>query len=193
MASSLSAGVANISYGSAIESGGAQFFGADSAAVDSISIGYFTGDVVDATNLVGWNSFDTYSSFSIGGWANPNTVANADTTAGDGLTAYLLITDGALQAVLRVDDWVALSGVDAGTTPDTLTYRIAAADTALDITSFEAVGTQLDIISGQGTNFAGGFSGTGISINLSAVPEPSAFAALAGFLALGCVALRRRK
>ena len=52
-ASSLIAGVANINYGSVIAPGGSQFFGSDSAAADSISIGFFAGDTVNA-DLTGW-------------------------------------------------------------------------------------------------------------------------------------------
>ena len=46
-------------------------------------------------------------------------------------------------------------------------------------------GTQFDVIAGV--------AGSGSVQMITTVPEPSTFAAFAGFLALGCVALRRRK
>jgi hypothetical protein len=114
------------------------------------------------------------------------TTANTDTTAGNGFTAYLLVADGALNGFVTVSSWAALSGTSAPATPASLDYTIGASDS---VTGFDGSGT-LNIIAGQGTDFQGGFSGTGVSINV--VPEPSAYAALAGLLALGCVMLRRR-
>jgi len=180
----LVAGVANISYGTQVAPGGAQFFGADGLAADSVTVGYFTGDVFSA-DLTGWNALATNTSAPLGGYMS-TTTANTDTTAGNGLTAYLLVSDGALNGFVNVSTWATLSGTTAPATPASLNYTIGASDT---VTGFDGSGT-LSIIAGQGTDFAGGFSGTGVSINV--VPEPSAYAALAGLLALGCVMLRRR-
>lgn len=195
--SSLVAGVADINYGSAAAAGGAQFFGSDAGAADSISIGYFAGNTVN-TDLTGWNAYDTSSTFTVPGTGYNNgggTLTDVDTTAGDGLIGYILIQDGALSALVTLNSWDTISGTVTPAPKPTLAFQFGSGATAAGITSFEAAGTTLTITDGEGTNFAGGFSGTGVSFRLSAVavPEPSTFAALAGFLALGCVALRRRK
>ena len=184
--SMLVAGVANISFGSAAEFGGAQFFGSDGNAADSITIGYFTGDTFNAS-LTGWNALESTSAAPFGGYMAGSS-ANTDTSAGNGLTAYLLVTDGALNGFVNLSTWASLSGTLAPATPAGLNYTIGA--NGLDfINAFDGSGT-VSIIAGEGTNFAGGNSGSGLSVNL--VPEPSAYAALAGLLALGCVMLRRR-
>ena len=182
--SMLVAGVANISFGSVAEFGGAQFYGSDGNAADSITIGYFTGDTFNAS-LTGWNALESTSSAPFGGFMAGSS-ANTDTSAGNGLTAYLLVTDGALNGFVNVSTWAALTGTSAPSAPAALNYTIGASNT---VTTFDGSGS-LNIIAGQGTDFTGGFSGTGVSINV--VPEPSAYAALAGLLALGCVMLRRR-
>ena len=190
-ASSLTAGIANIAFGSATVSGGGQFFGSDATAADSITIGFFAGNTVDATSLSGWTALASTSTFSFGGFANPS--ETVDTTAGDGLNAYLLIADGTLQAIVRLDSWATLTGADSPSPPTTLAYNFDSSASASVITSFAATGTTLSIFDGGGTNFSGGTSGTGVSFTLSAVPEPSTFAALAGLCALGAVMVRRRR
>lgn len=194
-ASSLTAGVANISYGSFAGVGGSNFFGSDAAAVDSIAIGYFAGNTVDATSLSGWTAFGTSTTFNPQGFSS-NSLSSINTTAGNGLTAYVLIVDGGLQAVATLNSWVAITGADAPASPSGLAYTFGAADVASNITFFTAAGTTLNIVDGGGTNFAPtGTSGTGVSFTLSAVavPEPSTFAALAGLCALGAVMVRRRR
>lgn len=182
--SMLVAGVANISFGTEVALGGAQFFGTDGLAADSVTIGYFDADTF-ASDLTGWNALATNSSAPLGGYMSLTT-ANTDTTAGNGLTAYLLVQDGALNGFVNVSTWASLSGTTAPAAPAALNYTIGASDS---VSAFDGSGS-LSIIAGQGTDFTGGFSGTGVSINV--VPEPSAYAALAGLLALGCVMLRRR-
>lgn len=186
-ASSLMAGVANINYGSVIAPGGSQFFGSDAAAADSISIGYFAGDVVN-TDLTGWTSFGTNAAFGPGAMSSAS-IANADTTAADGLSAYLLIVDGGLSGLVALNSWNDYSGTVAPATPASLVYQIGGGDTAADLTSFAAAGTAISIVNGGG--FGG--NGVGVSITLTAVPEPSTFAALAGLCALGAVMVRRRR
>ena len=185
--SMLVAGVANISFGAATEFGGAQFFGADGQAADSITIGYFTGDAFSA-DLTGWNALESTSTAPFGGFMAGSS-ANTDTTAGNGLTAYLLVTDGAFNGFVNLASWASLSGTVAPATPASLDYTIGGSVTASAVNSFNGSGT-VTVIDGQGTNFVGGFAPSGVSINI--VPEPSAYAALAGLLALGCVMLRRR-
>lgn len=185
--SMLVAGVANISFGAASEFGGAQFYGSDGNAADSITIGYFTGDTFNAS-LTGWNALESTSSAPFGGFMAGSS-ANTDTSAGNGLTAYLLVTDGALNGFVNLSSWASLSGTVAPATPAALNYTIGATATAAGVNAFNGSGT-VSVVDGQGTNFAGGFAGSGVSIQV--VPEPSAYAALAGLLALGCVMLRRR-
>ena len=185
--SMLVAGVANISFGSASEFGGAQFYGSDGNAADSITIGYFTGDTFNAS-LTGWNALESTSSAPFGGFMAGSS-ANTDTSAGNGLTAYLLVTDGALNGFVNLSSWASLSGTVAPATPAALNYTIGATATAAGVNAFNGSGT-VSVVDGQGTNFGGGFAGSGVSIQV--VPEPSAYAALAGLLALGCVMLRRR-
>ena len=191
--SSLTAGVANIAWGSTVAAGGAQFFGADAGAADNIAIGYFTGNAVDADGLAGWNSYATDSTFAVGGWNTTDALAEQDTTAAESLDAYILIADGALQAFVRANDWVALTGTESPTPVVSLSYTFDAADAASGITGIAATGTTLTITDGGGTDFLGGTSGTGVSFTLTAVPEPSTFAALAGLSALGAVMVRRRR
>ena len=91
-------------------------------------------------------------------------------------------------------------GVDAGdsfgiilfdnSTTDTLagdTYRIYT-----DASWILPADTGASLSFGDAFAAVSGGANTG-SGSVAAVPEPSTFAALAGFLALGCVALRRRK
>lgn len=185
--SMLVAGVANISFGSAAELGGAQFYGSDGLAADSITLGYFTGDTFSAT-LTGWNALESSVSAPFGGFMAGST-SNTDTTAGEGLTAYLLVTDGAFNGFVNLASWASLTGADAPATPPSLDYTIGGTVTASGLNAFNGSGT-VTVTDGQGTNFGGGFSGSGVSITV--VPEPSAYALLGGLLALTCVMLRRR-
>jgi hypothetical protein len=185
--SMLVAGVANITFGSNIELGGGQFYGADGLAADSVTVGYFTGDTFSA-NQTGWNALGSNSAASFGGVFS-STIANSDTTAGNGLTAYLLIEDNGLTGFVNLTSWASLSGTTAPALPAALEYTIGGSVTASGVNAFNGSGT-VTVTDGQGTNFAGGFSGSGVSINI--VPEPSAYALLGGLLALTCVMLRRR-
>jgi hypothetical protein len=190
-ASSLVAGVANINFGSANALGGSQFFGADATAADSIAIGFFAGNTVN-TDLTGWTAFATDSVFETSGF-NSASAASVDTTAADGLDAYLLITDGSLSALVRLNSWAAYTGTVPPAAPSQLAFQFGSGDTSANVLTFAAAGTVVSVTDGQGTNFSGGFSGNGISVSLSVVPEPSSYAALAGLCALGAVLVRRRR
>ncbi|MDB2682485.1 PEP-CTERM sorting domain-containing protein [Opitutales bacterium] len=188
-ASSLFGGVANFNYGTAAESGGAMFLGADGGAADSVTVGYFAGDVFSA-DLTGWNVLDANTSGVLGGFFS-STTANTDTTAATGLTAYLLIADGAYAGFVNLDSWASFSGTVAPALPEALSYVIGAAATSASVNTFAGVDSVITVTDGQGTDFAGGFSGSGVSIQV--VPEPSTYAALSGLLALGYVMVRRRR
>jgi hypothetical protein len=172
--------VANINYGAAPASGGALFIGSDDdLAADSIAIGYFTGAA--NAELTGWVQLGVDTSFEQPSGFNIASVTNVDTTAADGLDAWILVSDAGFSGLVRLNTWTALTGADAPTPTPTLAYQLGTADTAA------AMSFLGDVVIADG----GGFGGTGVSVTV--VPEPSTFAALAGFLALGCVALRRRK
>jgi hypothetical protein len=189
-ASSLFGGVANINYGTKAEFGGALFLGADGGAADSVTVGYFAGDVFSA-DLTGWNALDTNTSGALGGFFS-NTTANTDTTAATGLTAYLLIADDAYTGFVNLDSWASFSGTVAPALPAQLVFDIGASETSASINAFAGVnGSAIIVTVGQGTDFAGGFSGSGVSVQV--VPEPSTYAVLSGLLALGYVMVRRRR
>jgi len=182
--SMLVAGVANITFGTKAEAGGAQFFGIDGLAAESVTIGYFTGDNL-ALDLTGWNALATNSFSPFGGYFS-TTTANTDTTPGDGLTAYLLVEDAGNSGLVNLGSWAVLSGSTPPTPTAALSYTIGSSETVSSVSVFG----NLNAIAGGGTNFAGGTSGTGLSFNV--VPEPSTYALLGGLLALTCVMLRRR-
>ena len=184
--SALVAGVANIGFGSATEVGGAQFLGST-----SVSVGYFTGDVF-AADLTGWNSLATNSTDLVGTGFFAGSASSVDTTAGSGATAYLLFSDGALNGFVTSASWDLLTGTDSPAPPASLSYLIGSSDSASTLSTFGGTGATVTVTDGQGSDFVGGFSGSGVSIALSAVPEPSAYSMIAGFLALACVMLRRR-
>ena len=184
--SALVAGVANIAYGSAVEAGGANFLGST-----SISVGYFTGDVFSA-DLTGWNALDSNSTDLVGTGFYSGSASSVDTTAGSGLQAYILFTDGSLNGFVTSNSWANLSGTDSPAPPASLSYLIGSSDSDATLTTFAGTGATVTVTNGQGSDFLGGYSGTGVSIALSAVPEPSSYALIGGLLALGCVMLRRR-
>jgi len=184
--SALVAGVANIAYGSASNTGGANFLGST-----SVSVGYFTGDVFSA-DLIGWNSLNTNSLDLVGTGFFAGSASSVDTLAASGSQAYLLFTDGSLNGFVTSNAWATLSGTDSPAPPASLSYTIGASDSSATLSAFAGTGATVSVTDGQGTDFIGGYSGNGVSIALSAVPEPSAYATLAGLLALGCVMLRRR-
>ena len=184
--SALVAGVANIAYGSASEAGGANFLGAT-----SVSVGYFTSDVFSA-DLTGWNSLATNSTDLVGTGFFAGSVSSLDTTADSGSQAYLLFTDGSLNGFVTSNSWADLSGTDSPAPPASLSYLIGSSDSASTLSTFGGTGATVTVTNGQGSDFLGGYSGSGVSIALSAVPEPSAYSMIAGFLALACVMLRRR-
>lgn len=176
------AGLADINFGSASAAGAAGFYGTDAAAADSITLGYFTGTA--NAELTGWVVLGTDSNFEqapIG--FNTGFLDDVDTTAGDGSDAWLLVSDGSDFGLLRANDWVDITGATNPSPPSPLSYQFDSGDSAAGISTLG------NIVIADG----GGAGGSGISATVTAVPEPSTFAALAGFLALGCVALRRRK
>jgi hypothetical protein len=187
--SSLLALSATINWGSAPAVGGGLFKGEDGASADSITLGYFSG-VANAA-LTGWSAIQTDNSFNTEQGFNTANATSADVTAANGLDAWILIQDSSLSGLFRANDWVAYSGGDpAGDPPSpepTIAFQLDAGDTAAGISFIQGVGTTLSIMDNGGQG-----GGSGVSIQLSAVPEPSAFALLSGALALGWVMVRRR-
>jgi len=175
--------IADINYGSAPVPGGGLFFGADSGSADSIAIGYFNGAA--NAELTGWNYLQTDGSWNAPGF-NIAGGTGFDVASAVGADAWILFSDDSLTGLVRADDWASISGVAAPGTPAALVYQFDGSDVAANISSFAGAGTALTITDG------GGFQSQGVSFQLSAVPEPSAYAALAGILALSCVMLRRR-
>jgi hypothetical protein len=172
--------IANIDYGSAPEVGGALFFGTDSNAADSISIGYFSG----AANLTldGWTSFGSDSAFENGAF-NMAAAANADVTAATGSVAWILISDGSDYGLITNGSWSTISGAASPATPTALAYTFGGSDISSETTSLGVSITD---------NGGNGGAGLGITV-LGAVPEPSTYALFAGALAFAFVAIRRRK
>ena len=184
--SALVAGVANLAFGSATEAGGANFLGSSSD-----SVGYFTGDVFSA-DLTDWNSLATNSTDLVGTGFFAGSASSVDTTDGSGLQAYLLFTDGSLNGFVTSNSWANLSGTDAPAPPPSLSYLIGSSDSSATLSAFAGTGASVTMTDGQGSDFLGGYSGSGVSIALSAIPEPSSYALLGGLFALTCVMLRRR-
>ena len=172
--------IANIDFGSFPGAGGAAFWGTDSAAADSIAVGYFSG----AANigLTGWTAFGTDTTFE-----NPATgfnravLASVNVTAAAGSDAWVLIADAGIQALVRLNSWASVTGAAAPASPTSLDYTFGATATAAGITTLGDVTVQ----------DGGGFQGSGVSFTL--VPEPATYAALLGIVALvGVVVYRRR-
>ena len=176
--------IADINYGSAPAVGGGLFLGADGGSADSIAIGYFSAAA--NAELTGWTAFQTDTSWNTTG-LNVAAITGVDATDSSGLDAWILFTDDSLTGLVRADDWATISGVVAPGTPAALSYQFDSADTAANISSLAGAGTTLTITDN------GGFQGSsGVGFQLTAVPEPSAYALLGGLLALTCVMLRRR-
>jgi len=175
--------IADFNYGSKGAAGGGLFFGADGGSADSIAIGYFSAAA--NADLTGWNAFQTDTSWNTTG-LNLGAVTGINVSDAAGKDAWILFSDDSLTGLVRANDWASITGVASPGTPAALAYQFDGSDVAANISSFAGAGTALTITDGAG------FQSQGVSFQLSAVPEPSAYAALAGILALGCVMLRRR-
>lgn len=172
---------ANITYGSAAAAGGGLFQGTDGNSADSITIGYFSGTA--NAGLTGWvalgaanTNFTTTTGF------NNASLGSVNVTSAVGKEAWILITDAALVGLVRANDWASITGFVSPTPPEPLTYVFDAADSISTVTTLGNV-----VVTNNG-----GHSGSGISMAI-AVPEPSTYALLFGFMALTWVAIRRRK
>ena len=179
---------ANINWGSASENpGAATFFGSDGGNADSIALGFFAGDTPSA-DLTGWTAIVTDSIFEAGPGGGVNFGANAvyDVTAASGLDAWILIVDDSLSGLIRLDSWVDYSGTVSPATPPNLNYDFGTSALPSNVTTLAGAGTAFVLTDN------GGFGGDGLGIQLTAVPEPAAYAMLSGLLALSWVMVRRR-
>ena len=167
--------IADISFGSAAALGGALWVGADGAAADSISIGYFVGN--NTSNA--FATITTDSTFENGAFNAFGFAGNQDVTAITGYTAWVQISDAAGVGYITSSQWDAYSGVAAPSPPTALNYELGATAVVGDITTL-----------GLASVLYPGFGGS--SGLTTAVPEPSSATLLAGLLALGSVMLRRR-
>lgn len=167
--------IADISFGSAAALGGALWVGADGAAADSISIGYF----VENDTSLAYQVIATDTTFENGAFNAFGFAGNQDVTAITGYTAWVQISDAAGVGYITSSQWVTYSGVAAPSPPTALNYELGATAVVGDITTL-----------GLASVSAPGFGGSsGVTI---AVPEPSTASLIAGMLALGSVMLRRR-
>lgn len=175
--------IANIGYGSFAGPGGAAFLGTDGASADSITLGCFDTGTANIA-LTGWTAFIRDTNFddqipTVG--INTGTLNNFDVTAALNKEAWILITDGGVQALVRLSSWVSVTGAVSPASPPNLDYTFGAGATAAGISTLGTVRVQ----------DGGGFQGSGVSFTL--VPEPSTYAALLGVVALvGVVYYRRR-
>jgi len=176
---------ANINYGSFPSSGAALFQGSDGLAAESVSVGYFT--TAANADLTGWNVLAIDSTFNTSTGANATTSTGVDVTAANGLEAWLLFVDGSLSGLIRANAWTTITGADAPAPIPTINFELGASDSASTVAFLQGAGSVVTISDNAG------IGGSGISIQLTAVPEPSAYAALAGLLALGVVMVRRRR
>ena len=176
---SLLAQVADINFGSAAATGGAFFQGTDGNSADSITLGYF--DATANAALTGWNALVVDSDFNTTTGFNIGAVTNFDVAAASGKAAWILVTDGVLNGLVRANDWVNISGSIPPAPTTQLVYQLDTNDSTSTVTTLGNV--IVTDSAGQG--------GTGILVAV-AVPEPGTYALILGALALTWVALRRR-
>lgn len=171
---------------------------ANSVALTDFSFSLFNGDVqvADATLDVRWG---TYS----GGVFTPFLSAAYN----DNNTGYADLSSPELSVSLTQGDNVAvpagtvlalaITNFDFGTTYTPSEFEVILTDPTWVAPTFALVGLpDLDLTLTSNTTALKGqysFNGGNEILNLQAIPEPSAFAALAGLAVLGGVATRRRR
>ena len=172
--------IADIDYGSTPALGGALFYGTDAAQADSISVGYFSTGAANIA-LTNWVTLATDSTFEAAGF-NTASGTDLDVTAGVNKDAWVLISDAGGNGLARLDSWVSISGGVSPSPKSSLDYTFGSTATVATITG---INVTIADSAGQGAQ--------GVSISVGVVPEPSTYALLVGALALGFVAIRRRK
>lgn len=186
----------NLGYGTQIASGATLFLDNSNVGLTSgnavVSIGYFSSlpgaFVATSSTFDSWVSLAETSTFSpLNGFVS--TVSNNTDVAGAvGLVPYIAVFSG-------INDSVNYSSATGFSLVQSSTWSAITAGSGTPespVTDSEYRTLSFDTIHLGSLQTGLGFSG-GDGIATEVVPEPSAFAAIAGVLALGAVGARRRR
>lgn len=164
----------NVTWGSAAAPGGAYWFGQDNSGLTSLNLGYFSDD-----------TFNSVATLTHNGVSPEGFIFGTSALSGIdyiGQTAWIEL-DSTIGSYATFEDWGTFTGASAPTPPTTLDISVGVAATdANAISGWTLINAIVSV--------PGGFQDTGV--NISAVPEPSTYALLAGFAAFIFVAIRRR-
>jgi len=177
--------------------------------LDTTDLSYTSGQYLIEANIASWNlntnngNSGLYIGFMDG---NNNTTVTADfniTSNGTNMILASRIGDttrsGDTNFALSGSDLTirVLVDLDAGATGEaTTSYDLGSTGTFTTIVSGESLNTRdlVDFRFRQSADWSGASDSVSMDyLTITAVPEPSAFAALAGLLALGFVTVRRRR
>ena len=187
----------NVDYGSATESDNASIFtnqagtGFDSTTTAVLAFGWSEGFSLSGSlteqltyfNVLGWTNFNSVNP-AAPGYLTATANFDNDIVGATGKTGYLMILAGITDfsnssdatefAVIGNTSWTVVPS--GGLTPD-----------SWDLTSLNNVDNLL-----YGTQTPNGGIGSGYAFSTLAVPEPSNYASIIGFVALSLALLRRR-
>ena len=164
----------NVSWGTSSSAPGGLFFAADGVtSAGTLSLGYFADDNTS-------NAFTSVASLTQTGGAPAGFIFGTSALTDidyAGRTPWVSLGVG---SYVTSSTWGTYTAADPGVPPTDLNISVNSSDVAATFTAINAVVTD-----------GGGYNGNGPSI--TAVPEPSTYALLAGFAAFLFVAIRRRK